>query len=156
MAIDIHNERKKAIDQLRSLNETVKPVFGIMTPQHMVEHLGETVIMSNGKVELPLMVDENRALATKEKIIDGEAPIPKGVVTPGSDRKLKDLRFKSLDEAIDKLEKGLEAFDDYFINNPNSKPMHPIMGNLNHSEWIVFHNKHFKHHFEQFELLKAE
>ncbi|MDR9486426.1 DUF1569 domain-containing protein [Salibacter sp.] len=156
MAIDIHNERKKAIDQLRSLNETVKPVFGIMTPHHMVEHLGETVIMSNGKVELPLMVDENKALASKEKIIDGEAPIPKGVVTPGSDQKLKDLRFKSLDEAIDKLEKGLEAFDDYFINNPNSKPMHPMMGNLDHSEWIVFHNKHFKHHFEQFELLKAE
>jgi len=29
----------------------------------------------------------------------------------------------------------------------------PRLGKLNYKEWIIFHNKHFTHHFKQFELI---
>ena len=65
------------------------------------------------------------------------------------------LRFDSLEEAIKQLEKGVERFYTYFESKPQDyKTMHPSLGALNFEEWQLFHSKHFKYHFSQFELLE--
>ena len=40
----------------------------------------------------------------------------------------------------------------YFEENKDATPINPTMGELNKQEWIIFHNKHFEHHFKQFNL----
>ena len=37
--------------------------------------------------------------------------------------------------------------------NPAAKPVNPTMGELDRHEWVKFHNKHFTHHFKQFDLI---
>ena len=40
----------------------------------------------------------------------------------------------------------------YFKENKDATPINPTMGELNKQEWTIFHNKHFEHHFKQFNL----
>jgi hypothetical protein len=63
------------------------------------------------------------------------------------------LSFDSLTTAIDQLRAELNDFDLFFGDHPLAKTVNPVMGPLDHKEWIIFHNKHFTHHFKQFNLL---
>ncbi|MFI5156234.1 MAG: hypothetical protein ACHQEM_08610 [Chitinophagales bacterium] len=60
-----------------------------------------------------------------------------------------------MDAAITQLKIELKNFDQFFKDHPLAKPVNPTMGPLDHKEWIIFHNKHFTHHFKQFNLLNA-
>lgn len=48
MAIDIINNRAEIFDQLKKLDKDAKPVFGKMSPQHVVEHLAFAIGLSSG------------------------------------------------------------------------------------------------------------
>jgi hypothetical protein len=63
------------------------------------------------------------------------------------------LVYKSLEEAIQELVACLDKFHAYYVTNKNNKHMNPVFGLLNYEEWLMFHTKHFSHHFKQFELL---
>jgi oxepin-CoA hydrolase/3-oxo-5,6-dehydrosuberyl-CoA semialdehyde dehydrogenase len=54
--------------------------------------------------------------------------------------------------AISILLSELNRFDKYFKENKYATPINPTMGELNKQEWTIFHNKHFEHHFKQFNL----
>ncbi|MFI5156737.1 MAG: hypothetical protein ACHQEM_11150, partial [Chitinophagales bacterium] len=63
------------------------------------------------------------------------------------------LKNQSLEAAKEQLKQELNAFDEYFARDPDAKPTNPTMGPLHFDEWLIFHNKHFTHHFKQFNLL---
>ena len=64
------------------------------------------------------------------------------------------FEFSSLDEAKKALNKELDDFETYHANNPDAVFVQPRLGKLNYKEWIIFHNKHFTHHFKQFGLIE--
>ena len=61
--------------------------------------------------------------------------------------------YPNLKSAILSLQTELTYFEEYFKTNPNVKTINPTMGELNYEEWKIFHNKHFHHHFKQFDLV---
>ena len=151
--INITADRDNILERLTQLNENKQPIFGKMTPQHMIEHLALTVQFSNGKKPIRLYVSAERANRNKHAIIYTEQPMPVGYKAPMLRDELLPLINADIKTAIDYLKNELRDFDDYFNSNKEAKPVQPVMGKLDYAEWIIFHSKHFMHHFKQFELL---
>ncbi len=146
-------ERHKVFETSQNLKSNASPLFGIMTPQHMIEHLIFVLKFSNGKLPQRLMVDERLSKTIKYYTIDTDREMSIGFKAPMLGEGLVPLLLPDLNSAIEQLRKELIDFDFYFKTNPDSKPMSPVLGELDHREWIIFHNKHFTHHFNQFGLL---
>lgn len=150
--IDIVN-RIDIFKRIGRLKKDAVPAFGKMTAQHMIEHLTFAVMFSNGNKPQKLNFPEDKAKMIKAAIVYSERELPIGFKSPVLTDELHELIFPGLKEAIGNLKVQLEEFDNYFVLNKDSTPMNPVAGELDHKEWIVFHNKHFKHHFKQFNLL---
>lgn len=146
-------DRNTVFEILKTLQSDAIPLFGKMSPQHMIEHLMLALSFSNGKSPQPLMVDERVAKTIKHYTINTDREMSVGFKAPMLGDDLVPLSYPSLEIAIEYLKEELNAFDLYFKNNPDLKPISPVIGELNYDEWIVFHNKHFTHHFKQFGLL---
>lgn len=141
------------VRKLEMLNENDKPKFGIMTPQHMVEHLTITIKLSNGRINYPPFTPSEKQMIWKKAMIETVMEFPKGIRAPGlNNQELVNLKFTSLGEAKSKLAKALEEYEQFFKENPDALTNHPQFGMMNHKEWEIFHPKHFKHHFDQFNI----
>lgn len=152
--IDILN-RENVFERLSQLSPEDPPQFGVMTPQHMVEHLAFVVGFSNGKEPQQHAYPSEKEEKIKAFVIDADNDMPIGFKSPVLPQKeLPALKHIDLSDAIDNLKNELEDFDRYFHKHPSAKPVNPTMGELNHKEWIIFHNKHVAHHFRQFNLLE--
>lgn len=153
--IDILN-RNALFSYLAKLKADDEPAFGRMTPQHMVEHLAFAVSFSNGKLPQQHHYSEEKREKIKTYLLTPGTEITQGFRSPVLPvDELVPLQYKSLEEAISVLDKELNALVLFFKENPEATPINPTMGKLVYEEWIIFHNKHFLHHFNQFRLLKG-
>ena len=143
-----------APELLEGLKTEKTPKWGVMTAQHMVEHLGLTVKISNGKKNVQLVTPIEQ-LEIKRTFLFGKMPFPKNVKISGvTTTELNTLKFEDLETAKKALYSEIQDFLTYFEGNDGLKPMHPVFGELTKAEWMLFHQKHFNHHFLQFGLLK--
>jgi len=138
---------------LERLDANAVPLFGKMTAQHMVEHICGGVLFSNGKLPQKLYYPPEKAMVIKNIVIHSDAAFPQGFKAPMLGDDLPRLVFPDLQTAISRLSIQLDKFHEYFEMNQEAKPIHPVMGELDYKEWIIFHNKHFTHHFKQFGLI---
>lgn len=145
-------EKELIISKLDNLKELTTPVFGIMSPQHMVEHITLTLKLSSGRIKILEFEPSEKQLTQKNILLNTAIEFPRGINAPGLEGTLLALKNDSLVASVDQLIESLEYYNDYFSKNPDSKTMHPRFGKLNHEEWEKFHSKHFKHHFSQFEI----
>lgn len=152
MKVDI-NKREELNNLLDLICEDTEAKWGLMKPQHMIEHLVKTLEFSNGKMLLALKATEEEAKLAKEKFIYTEVEMPQGLKSSLLGDAPDPFRFESLEEAKRNLNQELDGFHTYFENNPSATFVHPRLGSLNYQEWIIIHNKHFTHHFKQFGLL---
>lgn len=146
-------QRQEILDAIDKLQPDTKPSFGMMTPQHMIEHVAQAISISNGERTIKLHVDEDRAAKQKRIMIYSDRPFPMGMQAPTIAGKLAKLRFGSLDEAKVELIRQINTFDTWHRDNPDARCMHPFLGPLTHEEWVKFHSKHVTHHFQQFFLV---
>lgn len=144
---------KTEIEQILSkLNEKSLRLFGLMTPQHMLEHLIITYKLSSGKVQIPEFVPSEKQLGYKHLLLETDMEFPKGIRAPGIPEDLMPLRLDSLQTAKEKFILSIDEFEKIFSENPDLMTFHPRFGKLNYREWKIFHGKHVKHHLGQFEV----
>lgn len=146
-------DREDIFKKLSRLNNDNIPGFGRMTAQHMVEHLSFTVMISNGKLPHPLYYSKDKADKIREYTIHTDKEIIIGFRAPMLPPDPVPLQNLDLNAAKEQLKEELKAFDEFFENDPEARPTNPTMGPLNFNEWLIFHSKHFTHHFKQFNLL---
>ena len=151
--IDVVLDRDKVFELLNSLDAHAAPLFGKMSPQHMVEHLTSTVKMANGKMPVQLKVSEESAKATKATVIYTDYEMESGIKSALLGDEPPPYVNNSIAEAIAELKKEMADFDEYFKQHPDAAPVQHRMGALTHDEWVVLYNKHFAHHLRQFGLL---
>lgn len=142
----------KYLELLEQLSPEEKPKWGIMSAQHMIEHLILAVQTSNGKLVLEC-TNERDKLATLKRYLMSNRPLPKGFVNPYIGKGLIPLKYSNFEEAKSELNKEIDDYYDFFDKNPNAKLTNVTFGELEKNEWIVFHEKHFTHHLTQFELI---
>ncbi len=139
----------KALDKL---NDEQTPLWGKMTPQHMVEHLILAVQMSNGKLKVECFNPPEKIPALK-RFLMSIRPLPKLFINPFIGPDLLPLKYSDLSEAVEKLKVEVRDYQEYFKLFPDTKPMNATFGELNKEEWDIFHKKHFTHHLSQFGLI---
>lgn len=124
--------------------------FGILTPQHMLEHLILTLKLSSGRIPMTDFMPNEKQLAQKQALLFTDIPFPQGIKAPGIPDTLMELRFPELESAKAALLSSWDAYQEAFLQEPTKTTIHPRFGPLNHVEWEKFHAKHMNHHFGQF------
>ena len=153
--IDINN-RQEISEKLNLLRIDTLPLFGKMSAQHMVEHLTFAIMFSNGKLPQKLHYPIDKAELIKTTFIYSDKEMPIGFKAPMLSDDLLELKFPDLKTSISILLSELKSFDKYFVDNKDATPINPTMGELSKQEWTIFHNKHFEHHFKQFNLTQKD
>ena len=146
--------KSETFKKLQLLTEDCKPIWGVMNPQEMTEHLADFFDLSTEKVKTKLYTTEEHLPRYKEFLMSekefrentkaptdllGEKPLP--------------LRLPSLACAKENLQASVNNFFNYFSGDENKKTFHPVFGLLNFEEWIMLHFKHVLHHLKQFNLV---
>ncbi len=139
---------------LSKLTENRKPNWGIMTPQHMVEHLEYSYNIASGLIQ-------DFEIATPEKYIEKVAAtlwnyekMPHNYELPTLKKgEVEDLKHATLETAKEAMLEGRRKYLEYFKKNPKETTASPVFGYLTKYEWYLQERKHLSHHFEQFGLL---
>ena len=138
---------------LEMLTDDVIPKFGIMTAQHMVEHLSALFYLGRKEVGLPCITPENE-LPERRAFLNNSEPFWKNMKAVGVPQDgLMDLRFTNLEEAKGRLISSIGAYYKFHETHPGTKILHPIFGKIGIELWDRFNYKHTIHHFQQFGLL---
>lgn len=145
---------KKIKECLHALTETTKPKWGIMTPQHMIEHLEHTYRIASGEIQ-------DFEISTPEKILEkvhnslyNYHKFPKNSNFPLLEKdKLAILNHPDLTIAKEKMNEARQNYLTFFKENPDAKLNNMVFGELNKYEWYLQERKHLNFHFEQFELI---
>jgi hypothetical protein len=137
---------------LNKLQPDKPPVFGKLSAQHMVEHLAFTLKMSTGFHPQQLVTPEEK-LEGVRRFLFSDKDMPIGAKVPFMGEEPPDLINKNLSSAKEAFLNELKKFFDCYATDASKKVLHPIFGLLDKEGWITLHNKHFKHHFRQFELI---
>ena len=151
--IDITN--RSALNQLlTSLHSETLANWGRLKAQNMIEHLTEAVEYTNGKRIAKLAVSEEEAILQKHSKVNGDFLIPKfakGFLPDATEH----VRCADLPSAIHELYSELDAFE-YYFRVEGRTAIHPAFGPMDYKEWLLWHGKHFAHHFMQFGLVKSD
>ncbi len=139
---------------LSKLTKDSKPNWGIMTAQHMVEHLEFSYRVAGNQLQ-------DFDIATPEKYIDkvgatlwNYEKMPHDYEMPLMKKgTVEDLRHPDLETAITKFWEAKDVFKDFYKKNPKAQTKNPVFGYLTKYEWYLQERKHLNHHFEQFGLL---
>ncbi|WP_055444545.1 phenylacetic acid degradation bifunctional protein PaaZ [Lacinutrix himadriensis] len=139
---------------LSALKEDAKPEWGMMTPQHMIEHLEYTYKIASGEIQ-------DFEIATPSTILDkvhnslwNYDKFPKNSQFPQLEKDtLEPLKHPDLATAIEKFKAQREKYIEFFKENPEAKLKNLVFGELNKYESYLLERKHLNHHFEQFGLL---
>lgn len=136
---------------LRTLDPNQRPLWGSMTPQHMIEHLVGSWRISNGRAKVKAIL-EGEALKEKRDFLFSDQQYEHNIFNPIFKDGLPPLRKASLEAAIDQLEDEMQAFFQHFDENKDAIEVHTIYGELNYDGWLTFQYKHMLHHLKQFGL----
>ncbi|MEM7370946.1 MAG: hypothetical protein AAF587_20190 [Bacteroidota bacterium] len=138
---------------LKQLTEDSVARWGIMQPQHMVEHLSVLFYLSSKDVGLGVLAGPEK-IGVNPDLVNNDEVFPRMIHGVGLKvGETESLRFASLDEAKQKFLKGLNGFFRYFEQHPDHTLVHPVFGPLTYEQWLRFHHKHITHHFTQFGLI---
>jgi hypothetical protein len=148
--IDV-TDRKSLNSLLGALQPETPALWGKMSAQNMIEHLVEAVEYTNGKRVADLRIPARKANKQRRDLVHSDFVIPTEVRGYLGDA-TKAKRFKDLEAAIVELNNELDAFE-LFFKAEGITATHFEFGPMNYKEWIIWHGKHFTHHFKQFGLL---
>lgn len=147
-------DRVQLIDTIKA---DQKGLWGVMSAQNMVEHLGGIIYSTaNGKGSKAMAMPEEQAAKMKGRFFGAYYPFPRNVKIPGTQDQptvAPPLRYSSFEEASEKLKKATEIFIQQCQNNPEQSSIHGYFGTFSMEEWLRFHIKHVEHHLMQFDAL---
>lgn len=148
-------EKEKIATLLDQLQADTPARWGMMTPQHMVEHLRAVMHDFLHRPEkFFLSIPEEKVSRAKASLHDLTREMPQMFrpnFLPADE--LLPLEFSDLPTAKAKLFEEIEQFHAFFKANPTATRLHPYFGELDHEHWLLVNNKHFYHHFKQFGLV---
>ncbi len=145
---------EKIEECLSNLSENMKPKWGIMTPQHMIEHLEYTYKIAAGEIQDFEISTPERILEKVKNSLWNYDKFPKNSQFPLLEKDTLDvLKHENLETAISKFKAQRKAYLEYFKEHPDAKLSNMVFGELNKYEWYLLERKHLNHHFEQFGLI---
>lgn len=142
-----------ALTKMAALREDTPARWGVMNAQEMTEHLADFFDVSTEKIKTKLYTPEEH-LPRYMEFLMSEKPFRENTKAPAEllGETPLPLRFATLEEAKNNLQRSVSDFNNYFKNDENKRTLHPAFGMLNYDEWVRLHYKHVVHHLNQFGL----
>ena len=145
---------EKIEESLSKLATDTQPKWGILTPQHLLEHLELGYKIMSGEIQ-------DFEIATPEKILEqvhhslyNFDKFPLGSAFPTYRKEeLEDLIHPDFETAKAKFFEARKAYQTFFKENPDAILKNMVFGELNRYESYLLERKHLNHHFEQFGIL---
>jgi oxepin-CoA hydrolase / 3-oxo-5,6-dehydrosuberyl-CoA semialdehyde dehydrogenase len=139
---------------LHKLSPETKPKWGIMTPQHMIEHLEYTYKIASGEIQdFDVATPEKYLEKTHDSLYNYEK-FPQNTNFPMLQKDtLAPLEHSDLETAKEKFLEQRAKYLEFFQKNPDAILKNLVFGELNKYESYLLERKHLNHHFEQFDLL---
>jgi oxepin-CoA hydrolase/3-oxo-5,6-dehydrosuberyl-CoA semialdehyde dehydrogenase len=139
---------------LNLLTDDLKPAWGMMSAQHMVEHLEMGFqIASGAKQDFEIATAEEH-LAKVVEMVYNHKPMPKEFHHPLLQKgQVENLNHPDLQTAKAKLLEAWDAYEAFFKANPEAKTKNAVFGELEKFEWDLMNVKHLNHHLNQFGIL---
>lgn len=139
---------------LHKLSEASKPKWGIMTPQHMLEHLEYTYKIAAGEIQDFEITTPEKYLEKVHDSLYNYEKFPQNSNFPQLEKDtLAPLVHPDLQTAKEKFLEQRFKYLTFFQENPTAVLNNLVFGTLNKYEWYLLERKHLNHHFEQFDLL---
>lgn len=147
-------DKKFVTSKLNQLEANVEPKWGMMTPQHMVEHLETGLRIAAGEIQDFEVATPEEHLDKVQETLYNYEKMPRGYKMPlMKENELEPLQHESLEAAKKALLEAYEAYEVFFRENPDATTKNAVFGELTAFEWKLLNRKHFNHHFEQFGLI---
>ena len=141
-------------NSIAKLEENQQPLWGEMSPQHMVEHLETSYRIASGEIQDFEIATPEKYLEDTRSTLWNYKKMPKNYNFPlYKEGELFELEHSSLNEAKEKLKESRKEYIEFFKRNPNATLKNAVFGELTKYEWGLLERKHLNHHFSQFELL---
>ncbi len=147
--------RQHLLNAVGDLKEEMKPRWGTMSAQHMLEHLVWAFRCSTGALKLHCHTPESLLERTKRFLHDSRQT-PRSFRNPELGDAPPPLEFAGLVDAQRALREEIECFHKHFSDYPKAVHTHPIFGSLDGEGWSRAHFKHCYHHLLQFDLIKED
>lgn len=149
----VEMDRNTIESLLAKLKEDTKAKWGMMTAQHLVEHLEFFTRMAIGEVETEITTPEKHLEKYQDSLWNYK-PMPHEFKHPLLNKdKTEDLRFENLDAAKKAYLEAYDKFEKYFEENPEAQTANTVFGMLDRYHWYLLNRKHLNHHFSQFGLI---
>jgi len=140
-------------DLLKELKAEAEPNFGLMSPQHMVEHLIWVTKSSLKRAGEPA-AELNKSQSYFRKFLDSGAKFKHRPKEGQTKDDLAKLRYGSLEEAIAEVPKATDRLFTTFQENPSYKSYNEMMGEFDKNDHELMHYEHFKWHLYQFGIIE--
>ena len=142
---------KDYLPLFKSIKADATGNWGIMNAQQMVEHVAAFFAVSTEKIKFELVTPAEHLPKYKEFLLS-EKEFRENTKAPIAviGEEALPLRFATMQEALQNLEKSIAYFELYFKDDAVKKTLHPVFGELNFKEWVLLHYKHVRHHLKQF------
>ncbi|WP_127844288.1 phenylacetic acid degradation bifunctional protein PaaZ [Psychroflexus aestuariivivens] len=150
-----HEINKDFIERkLNALTEENEAKWGMMTPQHMLEHLEMSLKIATGEISNFKVATPDEYLDKVQETLYNYEKMPRGYKMPlMKENELESLQHESLEDAKKALLEAYDKYKEFFVENPDAITKNAVFGELNAFDWKLLNRKHFNHHFEQFGLI---
>lgn len=150
----IEMTEEKIQECLSKLTESSKPSWGILTPQHLLEHLEHGYKIASGQIQDFEISTPEKILGKVHNSLYTYDKFPKYTAFPTYKKDiLEDLVYPDFETAKAKFLEAREAYVIFFKENPEAVLKNMVFGELNKYESYLLERKHLNHHFEQFGIL---
>ncbi|MES2836667.1 MAG: phenylacetic acid degradation bifunctional protein PaaZ [Bacteroidota bacterium] len=146
--------RKNIQFYINKLTENTKANWGMMSAQHMVEHIEKGLRIASGEIQnFEISTSEEHMPKVQEMVYNYKA-MPKEFKHPLMEKEKTDaLIHPDLTTAKQKMIEAYDAYELYFKENPEATTKNAVFGIMDKFEWDLLNTKHFNHHFNQFGIL---
>jgi oxepin-CoA hydrolase/3-oxo-5,6-dehydrosuberyl-CoA semialdehyde dehydrogenase len=149
----IEFSKETIFSALKHLKSDTPARWGMMSAQHMVEHLVFHLRTATGVISTDVVTPEEKLEKFQESLWN-HLPMPKEFKHPKLDASAPmQLEFQGLAEAISALDQAFDAYLLYFKENPDVTHNNAVFGPLDKWHWDLLGRKHFHHHLLQFGLI---
>lgn len=160
--VDHMNDHKDFLTQhfpylIKNVHPKKEPKWGIMTPQHMLEHMQRAFDASTEKVVPQPQLEQAKLDKNKLYFFAADIPFPRHYqynIKKRKAPKLESLRYRSYESALRNLKRSHSRFMNQIEKDPDALSLHPFLGVLDNQEWIDFHGRHTIHHLRQFSVVE--
>lgn len=144
--------RTKLVSCLQQLNPGTLPCWGKMNVQQMIEHIGNTLRIANGRLTVEKIITPPDNLDRMREFMMSEKPFKENTKNPLLSEEPAPLRYKTVQAAIGAVQLELIYFFEAFDKQPDLQTRNPFFGNLNFEENVQLLYKHVLHHLRQFNV----